>query len=291
MSELQPIYVFCSANRAEMLHDSVLCAAAQTVPGRIVISVPGKEHVLLETLALSRVELVVSPQGLPSQRNAALKTIADREAIIFLFDDDVEIEEHYAERILDAYKEHPEIALMNGRNVARGAVSGSLTRRSAREFIRAKMGARSPTPVLEPARTGLGCRMSFPARLLGKVAFDERLALYGYQEDYEFSLQCAEYGLVVTNNAALMAHIETPAGRVGVVRRGYSEVVNPIYIAWKHPRANKARAIAGAVRRTFRNGLNSHRAHARKQLSGNLMGWVSVLSGSLDPERIVLFKD
>jgi|SRR5579885_1639151 len=287
----EPVFIFCSVNRPEMLHESVLSAVKQTILGPILISVPGREHVLPETLALPQATLIISPRGLPAQRNAALNAIKNPDTVIFFFDDDVEIEEHYAERMLMAYACNPNVALMNGTNIARGARPGSLTRQSARELIAQAIASLPPAASLERSRTAYGCRMSFPGHLLGKVSFDERLALYGYLEDSEFSLKCERFGKIVTNKLAIMAHIETAAGRVGVFRRGYSEIVNPVYIAWKHRNGNKLRAYCGAFRRTIRNGLKLHQPAARKQLAGNLLGWGNVASGQLTPERVTELRD
>lgn len=269
-----------------MLHESVLCAVEQSVPARIIISVPGERHVLPETLALPGMELLIAPPGLCAQRNAALRTIRDREGVIFFFDDDVEIETHYAEKMLQLFQQRPEVSLASGINLGSGTRPGSLTRESARELIKARLAA-SVTSGVRPARTGMGSRLAFRASLLGSVQFDERLPLYGYLEDYDFSLQCRKFGDVVVNEECLMVHIETAAGRIGTRPRGYSEIVNPIYIYRKKMGAEFGRTVAGALKRTLRNFLRCTDLNGRRQLEGNLIAWGRVIAGKTDPEYML----
>jgi GT2 family glycosyltransferase len=274
-----------------MLHDSVLCLVEQTVPCRIVISVPTKEHLSPKTLALPSVELVLGAVGLCAQRNAAMRHIDDTLGTIFFFDDDVEIERHYVEEMLRLFEERPGVMLANGDNVGFGAIPGTLTREIARELIRSQQYNDPARGSSEPSHGGLGCMMCFRASLLRKVQFDERLALYGYLEDLDFSLQCGQHGELVTNRRCLMVHIETTQGRIGCRRRGYSEVVNPIYIWSKGTGAKITRSFAGAVKRTLKNLLRCHTRGGRDQFLGNLTGWRRLAAGKIEPEYILRIND
>jgi len=179
---------------------------------------------------------------------------------------------------------------MNGKNLGKGAPPGVHTRESARELIRRNLENPTPLPMLQRDIGAAGARMSFPGTLLGKVSFDERLVLYSYQEDIDLAIQCAPFGKFAVNNHALLVHIETATGRLGNIRRGFIDVVNPIYVAWNRYGATKHRkfrAVGSAVRRTLRNFFRSYTAPHRKRFIGNLIGWQKVVSGQLEPEHVI----
>src|SRR5579871_5404620 len=131
-SDTAPVTIFCSINRPEMLHESILCAVRQTVKCHIIVSVPEEKDVAAETRALDCVTVVTGRRGLTAQRNHALRSIqGSPEAIIFL-DDDVELDKSYVEEILHTYRGHPEVAMVNGANLAHGIYpAGTLDREMA----------------------------------------------------------------------------------------------------------------------------------------------------------------
>lgn len=282
----QPVIIFPSVNRPEMLHESVLSAIEQSIPCRVIVSVPGEEHVSRETLALPGVELAIGGPGLCAQRNAALRKVASRAGVVFFFDDDVEIERHYVANMLEMFARHPEVVLASGVNVGLGAPAGTLTRETAKALIN-RHAATAPASQIKPMRAVIGCMMAFQARLIGSVAFDERLPLYGYMEDYDFSLQCKQHGELVEVENCLLVHIETSQGRMGSRRRGYSEIVNPIYIWKKKTGADFVRTMLGSLRRTVRSARRVGDVSGRQQFLGNLMGWKAVLTGEINPEKIL----
>ena len=65
------------------------------------------------------------------------------------------------------------------------------------------------------------------------IRFDERLPLYGWQEDVDFSRRLAAHGTVVRLDAATGVHLGTKSGRTAGIRLGYSQVANPIYLTRK----------------------------------------------------------
>jgi GT2 family glycosyltransferase len=284
-----PVIVFCSVNRPEMLHESVLCAVRQTVPCQIIVSVPDEKDVCPETRSLSSVVVLTGTRGLTAQRNHALNSIQGQpEAIVFL-DDDVEVEDHYVERILETYRARPDVAIVNGANLAHGIYpAGSLDRDTAKQLIQKALASRDqPRLNAVPMNTAYGCRMSVRGSLLGKVFFDERLAIYGYLEDLDFALSCKRYGSIVENPQALGVHIEVSFGRTSEKRRGYSEVVNPFYICSKKTGAKLSRTILSTCYRTMRNAATALQSRDPKRFEGNLMGWLDTLKGQGRPEKIL----
>ena len=245
-SDTSPVAIFCSMNRPEMLHESILCAVRQTVTCQIIVSVPEDKDVAAETRSLDFVRVVTGQRGSAVQRNNALRSIqGSPEAIIFL-DDDVELDERYVEQILRTYRERPEVAMVNGANLAHGIYpAGTLDREMAKKLIEKHREENRPVDDIIPMATAYGCRMSIRGSLLGKVFFDERLVLYGYLEDLDLAFACRKYGLIAENPRALGVHIEVAFGRMGEKRRGYSEVVNPFYIWSKRTGARLPRVFLG----------------------------------------------
>jgi GT2 family glycosyltransferase len=286
MSNSAPVIVVCSANRPVILHESVLSLVSQTVDCDIVVSVPDERHVLAETRNLAGVIVVQGAHGLCAQRNAALRHINHEPSAVFFFDDDVEVDQEYVSHMLRLFEEQPGIVLGDGLNVGVGP-PGSVSRQMARELIRRQKANPPDASPIEDVRTGIGCKMCVRGTLLGKVSFDERLPLYGYQEDFDFSLQCKQHGRIVLNRHCLMVHIVADQGRMGSKQRGYSEVVNPFYIWSKRKGAQLSRTFAGALRRTLQNALRCHTAQGRRQFAGNLIGWFRLVSGKVEPEFIL----
>src|ERR1700693_356336 len=248
--DLNATVIIPSVNRAEMLHDSVLSIMAQTVkPSRLILSLDTMEDVLPIAAKLQNVEIVTGHRGSATKRNMALARVNDEKSIIFFFDDDVELEPHYIEEMLKLFAERPSIVLASGNNIALGAAPGTITRAHARHFTQSATYPNVKFARVLQTRSGVGCHMCVRGSVATKFRFDERLVLYGYLEDYDFSLQCAKYGLVVKNMQAQMVHLEATAGRVGNKKRGYSEVINPFYILSKRTGASRWRTCAQVLHR------------------------------------------
>ena len=51
-----------------------------------------------------------------------------------------------------------------------------------------------------------GCNMAFRAGMIRHERFDENLALYGWQEDVDFSARISKYGQIVKTDAFVGVH-------------------------------------------------------------------------------------
>ncbi len=145
-----PVVIFCSVNRPQMLHESIVCVTRQTIPCRIVVSVPDESHVAPETLQLPSVTVVYSPKGLTKQRNSAVDSIRDSPEMIFFLDDDMEIEDSCVEKLLTSLRTHPEVCMVNCCNLAQGIYApGTLDRKIARKLILDRQQAQIPEQPLD----------------------------------------------------------------------------------------------------------------------------------------------
>jgi hypothetical protein len=133
--------------------------------------------------------------------------------------------------------------------------------------------------------------MAFRTTAIGSVRFDERLPLYGWQEDVDFSARID--GELIKTDAFVGVHCGVKAGRE---RRGeglgYSQIANPLYLVRKGSMSR-----SHAIRHCTRNFLANHiRAlhpepwvDRRGRLRGNWIALFDCLRGRLDPERILQF--
>jgi GT2 family glycosyltransferase len=137
-----------------------------------------------------------------------------------------------------------------------------------------------------------GCNMAIRLATVRRhrLQFDERLPLYAWSEDMDFSHRLARHGRVVTVLGARGVHLGLKSGRSSGRKLGYSQVANPIYLFGKGS-YSLVRA-AGSVGRNFlANAVLSLRPEPyidrRGRLRGNMRAFLDITQGRLAPERIL----
>jgi GT2 family glycosyltransferase len=279
-----------TVNRAPVLHDTILSVLRQScLPGQILVSSPGAEHILDKTRELPRVKAVQSPVGANLQRNRAVDALTgDVEFVIFL-DDDVELREDYFATMLRMFRDHPEVVLADGHVLADG-----VSRERAREIVAADQrrhsgGADEPL-ALHPTTVAYGCNMNVRRTALQAARFDERLVLYAMMDDLDFSAQCLRHGSVVRCENSRMVHLAHSSGRMPARWIGFAQMMYPTYL-WRkgtlptrHFLVRTSRwLLANAVYALWRDrGMDR-----RNRLRGNLQALVSILRGRIAPEEIL----
>jgi hypothetical protein len=162
-----------------------------------------------------------------------------------------------------------------------------ISRNQARQYIRSQLSSAPKTGYRYPdCRSATGSSMAFRGTLVNQVWFDENLPLYGYLEDYDFRLLCQVYGRCVMVPFAQYVHMEPSGGRMSNYRRGYSEIVNPFYIASKHGLGLPLRMVLGCIRRTIRS-MRLIPSEGVDRLRGHLRGWADLLCQRSDPRKIL----
>jgi GT2 family glycosyltransferase len=232
--------------------------------------------------------LLVEP-GLTRQRNALIQAAADADIIVF-FDDDFLPDPDYLAAIERHMVLDPAIAVATGLVLADGIVGPGLTL----EASRAILAQHTPrTDRLRPAFSGYGCNMALrlaPIRENG-VRFDERLPLYGWQEDVDLSCRLGAFGTIVQIEAARGVHLGVKLGRGSDVRLGYSQVANPLYIFAKRHGYPLRRALSHIMRNVAINFLRASwpepYVDRRGRLRGNVLALRDLLIGRMSPERIL----
>jgi GT2 family glycosyltransferase len=235
------------------------------------------------------VTLLKGPPGLTVQRNVLLDATEDCDIVVF-FDDDFLPAPRYLEVTIDVLAANPDIVATTGHVIADGAKGPGIPCEVGRQLLAADDKC-VPGEVLSSAFHAYGCNMAArvaPARDHA-VRFDERLALYAWYEDIDFSRRLARYGRIVRIDAARGVHLGTKSGRTSGKRLGYSQVMNCIYLARKGSYPWKA-AIRSIVRHLAINLVRSpwpeDWVDRRGRLFGNTLAFCDLFRGRIMPERV-----
>jgi glycosyltransferase involved in cell wall biosynthesis len=254
---------------------------------RIVICAPAAED-FGGVAATPPVKVIVGPRGLTRQRNAILEHVDDCDVLQF-FDDDFIPEPGYLAEIERGFTAWPDIVMATGSVVADGIIGPGLDIEEARRLLAKAAPAAGP---VEAVPNGYGCNMAvrLSAVRASQCRFDERLPLYGWLEDVDFSRQLARTGRIVRLSAAQGVHLGIKQGRQSGVRLGYSQVANPIYLSrkgtfpWRRALRIMSRNIAMNLARALMPEPYVDRAG---RVVGNFTAMRDLVAGRLDPQRIL----
>jgi hypothetical protein len=169
-----------------------------------------------------------------------------------------------------------------------GAQTQEISWEEARRLIHDSPPAHGTAPLV-PEPAGLyGCNMAYRVSAIRHVVFDERLVLYGWLEDKDFSRSAGKIGRLVTCNAMVGVHLGIKSGRVSGTKYGYSQVVNAWYLhkkgmltsmeAW----SNIGKALLANSAKAFWPEKHIDRLG---RLKGNLIGLGNVMLGHCRPEK------
>ncbi|MEZ5856452.1 MAG: glycosyltransferase family A protein [Hyphomicrobiaceae bacterium] len=286
------VVVIASFGRPDILAEMLRNLERQTrKPDLVILSLTQESDGPQEMTFSFDHQTIIGPRGLPAQRNSGLREALHVADSITFFDDDFVPADNYLARIEATFTANPDYAVIHGNVVADGITSKGLTFVEARAALAAaKAICEDDNPRIRNDASAYGCNMSFRARnLTPDTAFDERLGLYGWQEDRDFSCRVGRTGRVVCISNIVGVHLGVKGGRVNGVRMGYSQVVNPIYLIRKGtmPIADAARLMS---RNLLANAVKSLRPEPwvdrRGRLRGNLIGLAHVMSGRIEPEHV-----
>jgi len=314
-----------SAGRPEVLHDTVLSLHRQSLqPAQIIVSVPDEDSVLPATREWC--DIVYGPKGSCHQRNRGVAAVRSDIEFVSFIDDDIELRDDYFERLMRAFSAHPSLVLACGDELADGGVAYSdrvalgIGRREARQMLADdRLYRRSPTTFMTEyvrdrwdvlsrvADIACGVRgdwlprwlipannMSIRRSVLHSVKFDERMPLYAWMEDYDFTLTCAKFGRVARLMDCRLVHLGATGGRVSPKRLGFVQVMNPIYIWSKRHRAYSVGSMLIFVARILAGnivGFPRHPSERWQRLQGNAQALAMALRGDLRPERMADISD
>ncbi|MET3580234.1 GT2 family glycosyltransferase [Mesorhizobium robiniae] len=258
------------------------------LPDAVIISAPDAGHVPDNIVCRFPVSSVFGKTGLPAQRNIALDVAGDRFDVITFFDDDFIPADDYLEGVSKAFNQQPDWAVVTGNVLKDGATTAGLTWDQGIQALHEAGTATDARGVDQ--LSAYGCNMSIRAAFINGLRFDERLVLYGWQEDVDFTSQLRARGRVVSLRSIRGVHLGVKSGRVNGVRFGYSQVANPIYLIRKG-----TVPLTVAVKLMGKNLLANlalslwpeSYIDRRGRLRGNLLALSHVARGRVQPEYIL----
>jgi len=284
------VVIIATTGRPEILQQGVDWLFRQTRrPDRIVISAVEPDDVKgLELSPDRQVEVIFAERGLPRQRNAALRHVGADADIIVFFDDDFVPATDYLEALEKAFIERPSLVGATGRLLADGIKTPGI---SFADAVAMANGHEAPRIIQERALPALyGCNLCIRAEAARGIWFDERLPLYGWQEDVDFSYQLGKLGVLVYTNLLTGVHLGTKRGRTSGKRLGYSQIANPVYLLRKGtiPRRLAWRLMTrNLAANMLRSAWPESYVDRRGRLLGNAAALYDLLRGRINPERIL----
>ena len=286
-----------TAGRPAIVHETLREILRQVrQPDAIFVCCSDLCDVAASSASLCGVQVVVAEKGSAAQRNAILEAAIHYDIVVF-FDDDFFPCSDYLQAMEKLFVENPRVVTGTGHVIADGICGPGISPAEGRDLISADMSlsARAGTA---PAFGGYGCNMAIRMEPVRHHAlrFDERLPLYGWQEDNELSRRLGMFGEILRTRAARGVHLGVKTGRTPGIRLGYSQVANPLYIHRKL-RSHKSGsyplryALTLMVKNVLANAKGAFRPEPfidrRGRLRGNLLAFRDLIGRRLTPERIL----
>lgn len=237
------------------------------------------------------IKIVVSAPGSCHQRNAGLEVVLGSSDVIAFFDDDYVPSSHCVEGIDSFFRDHADVVAANGVLLADGVNTPGIAYEDAKGMVdRHDNLPRRQATVLCDLGGLYGCNMVFRANAIGNERFDEELPLYAWQEDIDFAARVGKRGRIVKTDAFCGVHQGVKSGRPPGARLGYSQIVNPIYLARKGTLSK-----GDAAKLIFKNVLKNHVKSVCPEpwidragrCKGNWRAIVDVLLGKDHPRNIL----
>lgn len=281
--------VIPTVNRNEALARALEGLAGQTLkPSAVIVSPPSREMLDHRVLENRQVTVVDGARGASAQRNRALLEVSEDTDLVAFFDDDAVARADYLEQMAAIF-EDPTIIGATGQVVRDGAQE---KRELSPEELAAAL-SQSEGSSGGPLRdvSGLyGANMVVRAREAKTVGFDERLPLYSWLEDLDFSRQLLRYGRLVHVPAAVCVHQGSASGGRQQHRRlGYSQISNVAHLWGKGSvgAADVVRLVGRPVVASLVGAVHGQEKPERRQrLVGMGLAFADLVRGRITPERI-----
>lgn len=261
----------------------------ERLPDEVVVSAPDETHVPVYEPRVFPISIVLGRSGLCAQRNRALEQVLERFDVITFFDDDFIPKDDYLRLVELAFQEHEDWAVVMGHVVKDGARTAGLSWAEGLQVLAAEPSKMPVKPKIVDHVGAYGCNMSIRMKFVGELRFDERLVLYGWQEDIDFTSQLRRFGRVIGLNTLRGVHLGLKIGRVSGERFGYSQIINPTYLMRKGtvPASFALPLIARNIAANLVRSLwPEPYVDRRGRLRGNLIALAHLLKGRIEPEYI-----
>lgn len=282
--------VIASVRRPAVLAQTLRCVAAQTRPAdAVVVCVAADTDLPADPSEYGPVRVVRSELGLTVQRNTAVASLSPVPELITFIDDDAELATDYFARLRAFMARETEVVLVTGLVVADGIHDGEISREQARATL---LDAPESSGWVD-VHSAYGSNMTVRGWLALREPFDERMRLYGWQEDTDFSVRCGRHGRVVQYRGCRAVHLAVGSGRTRGRAFGFAQIVNPFYMWRKGTKTTRELARDWAIylgANVVKLGDRSRPDRAGR-LVGNLLGLHEVIRHGGRPEAVSLIED
>ena len=288
MSELKVFVAVATVGRADLTRRTVDRLVEQTRPADGVVVV-GASPADIEGVEQARgaPEVLLAEKGLCRQRNRALDAILGRADIVVFLDDDYVAAPDFIEQVTKIFRDRPNVVGVTGHLIADGIHNQGFQFDEAVALIAADADAEP----YELTREALyGCNMCIRLSAAEGLRFDDVLPLYGWQEDIDFTYQLGQRGDMVKSSLVRGVHMGTKGGRTAGNRIGYSQIANPVYLLRKRtmpPHLGWRLMRQNLLSNTVRSLAPEAHIDRRGRLAGNLAALRDLVTGRLDPRRIL----
>jgi GT2 family glycosyltransferase len=256
---------------------------------------PVEQHVAPSCVATAEfagidATVLTSPRGSTNQRNAILSMIQGRFDIVTFIDDDFIPATNYLQLVERDFAANADWAIIMGHVPFDGARNAGYTFDEGLALLQTASNQAAKATAIINHVGAYGCNMSIRLAIVGQTRFDERLPLYGWQEDIDFTSQLRKHGRIVGPQYLVGVHLGTRAGRSSGVRLGFSQIVNPVYLMRKGTMPHvfglklMSRNIAANLARSLSPEPHIDR---RGRLRGNMLAFSQLLRGKVEPEHIL----
>jgi GT2 family glycosyltransferase len=292
LSTMRIAIVVASYGRPELIEQLLKTLETQTRrPDEVVFSITNERSDMPAIYATElNVTLLTGRPGACAQRNTALAHLRGRVDLILFIDDDFWMYKTYVEELERIFKADGDVVAATGRVLADGATSPGISINSAEQLLDQYASEANLAETIKDVPSTYGCNMAFRADTVGDTRFDERLPLYGWQEDVDFSARLKRKGRIVWSNRLCGVHLGSKRGKISGLRFGYSQVINPLYILGKG-NMTYAKALTLITKNILANAAKSIFSEPyidrRGRLKGNLIGLFHAVQGKLDPMAVL----
>lgn len=258
------------------------------LPDRVVVVVVAEKDAPARLPSTYACTVATSPtKGACAQRNIGIDAVADAAEIILFLDDDFVPAHDFVERLIALFTSRPDVVGATGRVLFDGVTGPGFDFAEAERRVDA---ARATPSTIVPVKSLYGCNMACRMAAVGDARFDERLPLYGWLEDVDFSRRIGSKGLLVRDSSLRGAHLGAKGGRTSGVRFGYSQIANPLYLLRK-----RTISVPQALNNLARNLIANHVkvvapepwVDRKGRVRGNWLAIADLVRGKARPERIL----
>ena len=188
------------------------------VPDQTILSAVTPEDVPAITKTIGNVREIFGGIGSCCQRNRGMSYLTDTTDIIVFLDDDFIVGDDYFLNLERIFEHDSSIVGVNGGVIADGANSPGLTFEEGLRLAEQYSQRKKAAPIIREIKGAYGCNMAFRTAGIGSVRFDERLPLYGWQEDLDFCGALRGSGRIVKPDIVWGVHLGTKRGKGSEVR-------------------------------------------------------------------------